>query len=281
MPPKPAALSGTFQIGGERTITRLGFGAMRITGPGIWGPPEDPAEVRRVLERLAGLGIDWIDTADSYGPEISETLIREVLHPYKGLLVATKGGLLRPGPRQWSPKGDPQYLRQCVEGSLKRLGVSQIELWQLHRIDPNIPREDQFAVIKSMQDEGLIRHIGLSQVGVDDIEAASKVFEVATVQNLYNFANRSSDDVLVYCEKKRIGFIPWYPLADGALTRNEGALNRMALKHRATPSQIALAWLLKRSPVLLPIPGTSKVRHLEENVAATHITLDEADLAAH
>ena len=275
-----AARPGAFAIGGELAIHRLGFGAMRITGAGIWGPPANPAEVRRVLERLAGLGIDFIDTADSYGPLVSENLIREVLYPYKGMLIATKGGLTRPGPRQWAANGDPSYLRQCVEGSLSRLGVSQIDLWQLHRIDASVPRDDQFAVIKSMQDEGLIRHAGLSQVSIDDIDAASRIFKVSTVQNLYNLGNRASEDVLVHCEAHNIGFIPWYPLADGSLARAGSAASNLAAKYRATPGQIALAWLLKRSPVMLPIPGTSQVSHLEENAAAAALKIDDTDFEA-
>lgn len=273
-----AARSGQFLIGGELPVHRLGFGAMRITGSGVWGPPANPAEARRVLERLPGLGINFIDTADSYGPEISENLIRDVLHPYKGLVIATKGGLVRPGPRQWIPRGDPTYLRQCVEGSLKRLDVSCIDLWQLHRIDASVPRDEQFAVIKAMQDEGLIRHIGLSQVSIDDIMAASKVLKIATVQNLYNLGNRASDDVLAYCETHNVGFIPWYPLADGALSRAGSIASSLAAKYRATPSQIALAWLIKRSPVMLPIPGTSQVSHLEENAAAAALRIEQDDL---
>jgi aryl-alcohol dehydrogenase-like predicted oxidoreductase len=273
-----AARSGKFLIGGELPVHRLGFGAMRITGSGVWGAPANPAEARRVLERLPGLGINFIDTADSYGPGISENLIRDVLYPYKGLVIATKGGLVRPGPRQWIPRGDPAYLRQCVEGSLKRLGVSCIDLWQLHRIDASVPRDEQFAVIKAMQDEGLIRHVGLSQVSVEDIMAASKVLKIATVQNLYNLGNRGSDDVLAYCETHNIGFIPWYPLADGTLSRAGSITSSLAAKYRATPGQIALAWLIKRSPVMLPIPGTSQVSHLEENAAAAALQIEQDDL---
>ncbi len=272
-----ADLSGRFSVGGDLPVHRLGFGAMRITGEGIWGEPADPAEAKRTLKRVPELGIDFIDTADSYGPEVSERLIREVLHPYKGLVIATKGGLTRPGPSQWVPNGQPDYLRQQVKGSLARLGVERIDLWQLHRIDPNVPQAEHFGVIAAMQTEGLIRHVGLSQVSVADIKAAQKVFKVATVQNLYNLADRSSEDVLDYCEAQDIGFIPWFPLAAGSLAKPGSVLDGIAKRHNASPGQIALAWLLKRSPVMLPIPGTGKVKHLEENVAAVGITLSDAD----
>lgn len=272
-----AAPSGQFSIGGDLAVRRLGFGAMRITGDGIWGEPTDPAEAKRTLKRVPELGIDFIDTADSYGPEVSERLIREVLHPYKDLVVATKGGLVRPGPGQWVPNGRPEYLRQQVTGSLKRLGVERIDLWQLHRIDAAVPQGEQFAVIAAMQKDGLIRHVGLSQVNVAEIKAAQKVFKVATVQNLYNLADRSSEDVLDYCEAQGIGFIPWFPLAAGSLAKPGSALDGIAKRHGVSPSQIALAWLLKRSPVMLPIPGTGKAKHLEENVAAAGIQLSDAD----
>lgn len=272
-----AAPSGQFSIGGDLPVHRLGFGAMRITGDGIWGEPADPAEVKRTLKRVPELGIDFIDTADSYGPEVSERLIREVLHPYKGLVIATKGGLERPGPSQWVPNGKPEYLRQQVTGSLKRLGVERIDLWQLHRIDASVPQSEQFAVIAAMQSEGLIRHVGLSQVSVSEIKAAQKVFKVATVQNLYNLADRSSEDVLAYCEAQGIGFIPWFPLAAGSLAKPGSVLDVIAKRHGASPSQLALAWLLKRSPAMLPIPGTGKVRHLDENVAAAGIELGDAE----
>lgn len=274
-----ADLSGRFSIGGDLPVHRLGFGAMRITGKGVWGEPADPAEAKRTLKRVPELGIDFIDTADSYGPEVSERLIREVLHPYKGLVIATKGGLTRPGPDQWVPNGKSAYLRQQVEGSLKRLGVERIDLWQLHRIDPKVPQAEQFDVIAAMQKEGLIRHVGLSQVSVSEIKAAQKVFRVATVQNLYNLADRSSEDVLDYCEAEGIGFIPWFPLAAGSLAQPGSVLDGIAKRHNASPSQIALAWLLRRSPVMLPIPGTGKVKHLEENVAAVGIKLSDADVA--
>jgi aryl-alcohol dehydrogenase-like predicted oxidoreductase len=279
MASKGAAASGRFEIGGDISVSRLGFGAMRITGKGVWGEPADGGEARRVLRRLPDLGIDFIDTADSYGPEVSERLIRETLHPYRGLLVATKGGLTRPGAGSWVPRGDPAYLRQCVEGSLGRLGVDRIDLWQLHRIDPKVPREDQLAAVKSMRDEGLIRHVGLSQVSVADIEAARRFFPVATVQNLYNVTDRKSEDVLGYCERSGIGFIPWYPLADGRLAQASPVVAEIAGRHAATAAQIALAWLLKRSPVMLPIPGTGRVAHLEENVGAAAISLSEADFS--
>jgi pyridoxine 4-dehydrogenase len=271
--------SGKFRIGGDLEVTRLGFGAMRITGKGIWGQPEDPVEAKRVLRRIPELGIDFIDTADSYGPEVSERLLAEELAPYQGLTIATKGGLMRPGPDNWVSNGDPKYLRTSVERSLERLRLQRIELWQLHRIDPKAPREDQFRVIADMQREGLIRHVGLSEVSVPDIEAAGRHFRVATVQNLYNLANRQSEGVLDYCEKQGIGFIPWFPLAAGNLAAPGGPLSAIGERLRATPSQVALAWVLKRSPVMLPIPGTSKVKHLEENTAAAHIELSDRDFA--
>jgi pyridoxine 4-dehydrogenase len=272
-----AAKSGTFAIDGKAKVHRLGFGAMRVTGPGIWGPPQDRAESLRTLRRLPELGINFIDTANSYGPDISEELIREALHPYDGLFIATKGGLERPGPDQWTPKGNPDYLRAELHKSLKKLGVERIDLWQLHRIDPKVPREEQFAVIKAFLDEGLIAHAGLSEVSVEEIKAAQKVFKVATVQNRYNLVDRGSEDVLDYCEAQGIGFIPWYPLAAGKLTQDGSVLDKIAKKHSHAPSQVALAWLLKRSPVILPIPGTSKVKHLEENVSAVEIELSDEE----
>jgi aryl-alcohol dehydrogenase-like predicted oxidoreductase len=272
-----AATSGQFKIGGEIAIHRLGFGAMRITGSGIWGPPADKDECLRTLKRLPELGIDFIDTADSYGPEVSENLIREALHPYQGLLIATKGGLTRSGPNQWTPKGDPDYLVNAAHKSRERLGVEKIALWQLHRIDPNVPQGEQFAAVKSLLDDGVIAHAGLSEVSVAEIEAARKVFPVATVQNKYNLVDRQSEDVLDYCARNSIGFIPWFPLAAGNLAAPGGALDTIAHAHKVSPGAIALAWLLKRSPVILPIPGTSKVRHLEENTAAAGISLSDAD----
>ncbi len=247
---------------------------------GIWGAPADRAEALRVLKRLPELGVNFIDTADSYGPEVSEKLIREALHPYAGLLIATKGGFTRPGPSSWVADGRPEYLRAAAEASRKRLGVERIDLWQLHRIDPKVPRAEQLEAIAALRKAGVIRHIGLSEVSVDDIKAAEKVFPVATVQNLYNLADRRSESVLDYCEKQGIGFIPWYPLAAGKLAAPGTVLDRIAAKYGAAPSQIALAWVLKRSPVMLPIPGTSKVAHLEENVAAAAIDLSDEDFRA-
>jgi len=274
-----AAKSGSFKIGGDLAVHRLGFGAMRVVGKGVWGDPEDREEALRTLRRVPELGIDLIDTADSYGPEISERLIREALHPYKNLVIATKGGLLRPAPDVWIPNGDPTYLRQQVFIVMRRLGVERIDLWQLHRVDPKVPRDEQFAAIAAMQKEGLIRHVGLSEVGVDDITAAQKHFNVATVQNLYNLTNRASEPVLEHCEAHGIGFIPWFPLAAGDLARPGSPLDAIAHRHNASPGQIALAWLLRRSPVMLPIPGTGKVKHLEENVAAVDITLSDSEFA--
>lgn len=275
-----AGKAGSFAIGGELSVNRLGFGAMRITGPGIWGPPEDKPEAIRTLKRLPELGINFIDTADSYGPDVSELLIREALHPYKNILVATKAGLTRPGPNRWLPLGRPDYLRQEALKSLRNLGVEQIGLWQLHRIDPNVPRDEQFGAIKALLDDGIIAHAGLSEVSVADIEAASKVFKVATVQNRYNLEDRASEDVVDYCAAHGIGFIPWFPLAAGELAKSGSILDQIAKAHQATPGQIALAWLLKRSPVMLPIPGTSKKAHLEENVAAANIRLTEDEFEA-
>ncbi len=274
-----ASKSGQFALG-KTTVNRLGFGAMRITGDGIWGEPRDRDEALRTLRRLPDLGINLIDTADSYGPEISERLIREALHPYGAIVVATKGGLLRPGPNQWVPNGRPEYLRQQVFVSMRRLGVDQITLWQLHRIDPGVPRDEQFGAIAEFLKEGLIAHAGLSEVSVDEIKAAQKIFPVATVQNLYNLANRKSEDVLDYCDSQGIGFIPWFPLASGDLAKPGSKLTTIADKYQATPSQIALAWLLRRSPSMLPIPGTGKVLHLEQNAAAAAITLDDVDYQA-
>jgi len=272
-----ARASGQFSIGGDAPVVRLGFGAMRLTGPGIWGEPKDRAEAIRVLKRLPELGVDFIDTADSYGPFVSEDLIAEALHPYDGLFVATKGGLTRSGPNIWEQVGRPEYLRQCVQMSLRRLKVDVIDLWQLHRIDPEVPRDEQFGVIADMLKEGLIRHAGLSQVGVEEIEAARKVFKVATVQNRYNLADRTDEAVLDHCTANGIGFIPWFPLAAGDLAKPGGELDHIAKAHDAAVSQIALAWVLKRSPVMLPIPGTSQVSHLEENVAAAQIQLTDEE----
>ncbi|MGR9209672.1 aldo/keto reductase [Rhizobium leguminosarum] len=276
-----AAKSGTFKIGGEIEVNRLGFGAMRVTGKGIWGEPADHAESIRTLKRLPELGVNFIDTADSYGPDVSEWLIKEALHPYGGKsIIATKGGLTRHGPDIWLPVGRPEYLIQQAHKSLRNLGLEQVDLWQLHRIDQKVPAKEQFDAIKSLLDSGLIRHAGLSEVSVADIEAASKYFKVATVQNRYNLVDRTSEDVLDYCAKHNIGFIPWYPLAAGDLAKPGSLLDTIAKKHNAAPSQIALAWVLKRSPVMLPIPGTSKVKHLEENVAAVDITLSNEEFSA-
>lgn len=272
----PAVHSGTFDIGGDLPVHRLGFGAMRITGKGIWGPPESPDEAIRVLHRCLELGIDFIDTADSYGPEVSERLIAEALHPYPpGLVIATKAGLRRPGPDQWREDGRPEYLRAQVLSSLRRLKLERIDLLQLHRIDPKIPLGDQIGALARLQREGRIRHIGLSEVSVEQLRAVRELVEVVTVQNLYNVANRKSEDVLEYCAAERIGFIPWFPLATGDLASPGGPLARVAERLEATPSQVALAWLLHRSPVMLPIPGTSRVEHLEENTAAALLELDE------
>ncbi len=274
-----AGPSGKFTIANTITVTRLGFGAMRITGKGVWGPPADHDEAIAVLKRLPELGIDFIDTADSYGPTVSEELLKEALNPFDGLVVATKGGLTRPGPGQWVPKGDPDYLIGQAKGSLKRLGVEQIDLWQLHRIDARVPRDEQFGAIRQLLDEGIIRAAGLSEVSVEEIEAAAKVFPVASVQNRYNLTDRGSEDVLAHCEKNGIGFIPWFPLAAGDLAKPGGVVDRIATAHEATPGQVALAWLLQKSPVMLPIPGTGSVAHLEENTAAAGLTLTDAEMA--
>jgi pyridoxine 4-dehydrogenase len=275
-----AAASGQFQIGDEISINRLGYGAMQITGSGVWGPPRDKAEAIRVLRRLPELGINFIDTADSYGPDVSEQLIHEALRPYDGLLVATKAGFTRSGPNMWRINCRPEHLIAQAHRSRRQLGVEQIALWQLHRIDPRVPRDEQFGAVKQLLDEGVIRHAGLSEVSVAEIRAASEVFRVATVQNSYNLADRESDEVLDYCEANGIGFIPYYPLGDGSLTRPGGPLDQLAKAKGATAGQIALAWLLKRSPAVLPIPGTSQVAHLEENVAACAITLTDAEFAS-
>lgn len=275
-----AKASGTLTLGGDLTVNRMGFGAMRITGRGIWGEPEDRDEALRVLRRLPELGINFIDTADSYGPFVSEDLIREALHPYKNMVVATKGALTRHGPDIWQPVGRPEYLRQCVLMSLRRLNVERIDLWQLHRIDAKLPRDEQFGAIADLQREGLIRHVGLSEVNIEEIEAARKHFPVVSVQNLYNLVKRQSEAVLDYCERENIAFIPWFPLAAGKLSRPGSGLDQIAQRHNATPSQVALAWVLRRSPVMLPIPGTGKVKHLEENAAAAGLELSDEDFAA-
>jgi len=274
-----AAMAGTFRVGGDIEINRLGFGAMRITGPGIWGQPADPGEALRTLHRLPELEVNFIDTADSYGPDVSEKLIREALHPYLGMLIATKAGLTRFGPDQWRLLGRPDYLIQQAHKSCRQLGVEQIGLWQLHRIDPTVPRDEQFGAIQRLLDTGIIRHAGLSEVSVEDIVAASQVFKVATVQNRYNLVDRTSEDVLNYCAEHGIGFIPWSPLAAGNLAKPGSLLDTIAKRHGATPGQVALAWMLKRSPVMLPIPGTSRVRHLEENIAAVNVSLTDEEFA--
>ncbi|MDA8292728.1 MAG: aldo/keto reductase [Actinomycetota bacterium] len=276
----PAHESGEITVGGT-TVHRLGFGAMRITGPGIWGEPRDRDEAVRVLRRALELGVDFIDTADSYGPYVSEELIRDALHPYpEELVVATKAGLCRTGPDAWYPVGRPEYLRQECEMSLRRLGVERIDLFQLHRIDPLVPADEQFGLLRALLDEGKVASVGLSEVSVEQIEAARAVVPVATVQNLYNVANRSSEPVLEYCDEHAIGFIPWFPIANGALSSGRGALGRVAGELGATPAQVSLAWLLERSPVVMPIPGTSTVAHLEENCAAAALRLSAEQFAA-
>ncbi|ESQ86060.1 hypothetical protein AEAC466_02410 [Asticcacaulis sp. AC466] len=273
-------MNATFKIGGDLEINRLGFGAMRIVGKGVWGEPEDRAEALRTLKRLPELGVNFIDTADSYGPDVSERLIREALYPYDGLVIATKAGFQRSGPDRWTMNGRPEYLTAQAHKSRAQLGVDVIDLWQLHRIDPRVPAHEQFDAVRSLIDEGVIRHAGLSEVSVGDIEAARRVFPVATVQNRYNLADRAHEDVLTYCEANGIGFIPWYPLAAGDLAKPGGVLDTIARTHNATPSQIALAWVLRRSPVVLPIPGTGKVKHLEENLAARDIVLSDDEFAS-
>lgn len=271
--------SGTFSIGGDLEVHRLGYGAMQITGDGIWGEPDDRDECLKVLRALPEHGVDFIDTADSYGPFVSEDLIRESLHPYDDVTVATKAGLARTGPDDWHAIGRPTYLRQCVEMSLRRLDVERIDLYQLHRIDPEVDRDEQFGLFSELQDEGKIRHIGLSEVSVEDIKAAREVVEVATVQNMYNLTNRDHEDVLDYCTEHGIGFIPWFPLNSGSLAEEGGPVDEVAKAHDASPGQIALAWLLRRSEVMLPIPGTSSVEHLEQNVGAASIELTDDQFA--
>ena len=274
---EPATKSGSFAIGGDLPVHRLGFGAMRITGDGVWGEPADRDACLAVLRRTVELGITLIDTADSYGPFVSEKLIAEALHPYPdNLVIATKAGLQRPGPDEWEPDGRPKYLRERCEGSLKRLKVERIDLFQLHRIDPKVDLADQIGVLLELQSEGKIRHIGLSEVSVDEIQAVRRMAAVATVQNKYNLTDRGSEKVLNYCTRENIGFIPWFPLATGDLANPGSPLETAAKKLSAAPSQVALAWLLAKSPVMLPIPGTSKVGHLESNTSAALLHLDEA-----
>ncbi|HEY1702389.1 MAG TPA: aldo/keto reductase [Trebonia sp.] len=278
---QPAKASGQFSIAGELPVTRLGYGAMQLTGPGIWGPPRDRAEAIAVLRRAVELGVNFIDTADSYGPYVSEEIIREALHPYPAdLVIATKAGLVRTGPGIWEPVGRPEYLRQEAEMSLRRLGLERIPLFQLHRVDPQVPLEDQVGELAKLRDEGKIAHIGLSEVSVADLRAAQKVAPIATVQNLYNLANRQSEELLDHSAANGIGFIPWFPLATGELAKPGGPLAALADNHGVTPSQLALAWLLHRSPVVLPIPGTSTVAHVEDNIAAAGISLSDDEFAA-
>ena len=277
---RPATRSGTFAIGGDLPVHRLGFGAMQITGAGVWGEPADPAEAIAVLRRAVELGIDLIDTADSYGPEVSERLIAEALHPYPaGLVIATKAGFQRPGPGVWVADGRPEHLRSACEGSLRRLRLERIDLYQLHRIDSKVALEDQIGALLDLQREGKIRHIGLSEVSVGEIEAVRRLAPVVSVQNRYNLVDRGSEEVLDYCDRESIGFIPWFPLATGDLAKPGGPLAHVAERLGATPAQVATAWLLRKSPVMLPIPGTSKVKHLEENTAAALLDLDDSIMA--
>jgi aryl-alcohol dehydrogenase-like predicted oxidoreductase len=281
MPTTLVSASGTFEIGADTTVNRLGFGAMQLTGKGIWGDPSDPDEAVRVLRRAVELGVNFIDTADSYGPFVSEMLIRRALHPYPDdLVIATKAGLTRHGPGIWKAVGRPEYLRQQCQLSLRHLGLERIELYQLHRIDPKVPLEDQLGELAALREEGLVHHIGLSEVSVEELERAREIVPIATVQNLYNLTNRKAEDLLDHCEREDIGFIPWFPLATGELARSGGPLDRIASEVEATPPQLALAWLLKRSPVMLPIPGTSSVAHLEDNLAAAEIELTDEQFEA-
>ncbi|MEU5827333.1 aldo/keto reductase [Micromonospora tulbaghiae] len=278
---QPAKASGSYRIGGDLPVDRLGYGAMQLTGPGVWGDPKDPAEAVRVLRRAYELGVTFIDTADSYGPFVSELLIREALHPYADdLVIATKAGLTRSGPDDWRPVGRPEYLRQQCELSLRHLGLDCIPLYQLHRIDAKVPLADQLGELALLRQEGKIRHIGLSQVGVEQIEAARAITPIVSVQNLYNLADRSAEDVLAHCERHDLAFIPWFPIATGNLARAGGPLDAISTAHGASPAQLALAWLLRRSPVMLPIPGTSSVAHLEENVAAAEVELTDDEFEA-
>ncbi len=275
----PAKKAGEFLIGNDLRVTRLGFGAMRITGDGIWGEPRDRAEAVRVLRRAVELGINFIDTADSYGPGVSEEIIAEALHPYpKGLVIATKGGYVRPGPNRWVENGKSEHLRSACEGSLRRLRLDRIDLYQLHRIDPKVPPEDQLGTLRDLQAQGKIKHIGLSEVSVRQIQHARTIVPIVSVQNRYSVTDRGSEGVLEYCEKERMGFIPWFPLAAGRVSGSESPISRIAGQWKATPSQLALAWLLARSPVMLPIPGTSRVEHLEENVAAAELKIDASKM---
>jgi pyridoxine 4-dehydrogenase len=273
--------AGTFALGGDLTVNRLGYGAMRITGDGIWGEPKDHNEAIRVLRRAVELGVNFIDTADAYGPEVSENLIAEALHPYpKDLIIATKGGFTRPGPNKWVEDGRPDYLRRCVEASLRRLKVERIDLYQLHRIDPKVPVEESLGALKEFQDAGKIRHIGLSEVSAKEVERADKTVKIVSVQNQYNLSDRKHEKVLQFCEQQKLGFIPWFPVASGKLAKPGGVLDQAAKKHGATVAQLSLAWLLHHSPVMLPIPGTSSVKHLEENVGAAEVQLSAEEWQA-
>jgi pyridoxine 4-dehydrogenase len=277
----PAAAAGTFELGGDLTVNRLGYGSMQLTGPGVWGDPNDPEQAVRVLRRAVDLGVNFIDTADSYGPVVAEQLIKKALHPYReGVVIATKAGLTRQGPGMWAAVGRPAYLRQQAELSLRNLGLDTLDLFQLHRIDPEVPLEDQVGELKALQDEGKIRHIGLSEVSIAELQAAQAVATIATVQNLYNLANRSAEALVDYSEANGIGFIPWFPLSTGKLAGPLSPLTELAADLDATPSQLALAWLLKRSPVMLPIPGTSTVAHLEDNIAGAGVELSDDQFAA-
>ena len=275
-----AAKAGTFALGGDLEVNRLGYGAMRITGDGIWGEPEDPDEARRVLRRCLELGINLIDTADSYGPDVSERLIGETLAPYpEDVVIATKAGLVRPGPGDWRPNARPEHIRGAIEGSLRRLKLETVDLYQLHRIDPDVPVEESLGTMADLRDEGKVRHVGLSEVGVEELRQAQQIVPIVSVQNRYNLTDRGSEDVLEACESDGIAFIPWFPLASGSLSRPGGPVDEIASNHDATPGQVALAWLLRRSPVMLPIPGTSSVGHLEENVAAASLRLTDDEYA--
>ncbi|HEX6964818.1 MAG TPA: aldo/keto reductase [Gemmatimonadaceae bacterium] len=273
-----AQAAGTITLGGDLTVNRLGFGAMRITGSGIWGPPSDPEEAKRTLRRAIELGVDFIDTANSYGPHVSEELIAKALYPYpEGLVIATKGGLERPGPNKWEPNGDPAHLRSELEGSLRRLRLDRIDLYQLHRIDPEVPEDEQFDALRDFQRDGLVRHVGLSEASVEEIERARRVVPIVSVQNRYNLEDRHWQHEVDYCEREGLAFLPWAPLGAGKIGE-ESALARVAQRHDATALQVAIAWLLARSPAMLPIPGTSRVSHLEENIAAASLQLTDEDM---
>ena len=272
---RPATAAGTFSLGGDLTVNRLGYGTMQLTGEGVWGEPDDRDGAIRLIKRAAELGVNFFDSADAYGPDVTDTLLREALHPYDDIVIATKVGQTRQGPGEWTPTGVPAYLRQQVELGLRRLAVDRIDLLQLHRIDPTVPFEDQIGELRKLQDEGKIRHIGLSQVSVAEVEAAQQIAPIASVQNLYNLTDRSSEDLLDWSTEHGVAFIPWFPLATGALSKADGPLTQLAERHDATPSQLALAWLLKRSPVMLPIPGTSSIEHLEDNLQGATIELTD------